>query len=293
VNIKQNQKSFSKQSKSPKKINLNTLRRLKKRGKKTVFITAYDYPMARLAELAGVDMILIGDSVANTTLGYNSTISVGMDEMIHHSKAVTRASRRAFVIGDMPYMSYQPSDEIAIRNAGRFIAEAECDAVKCEGGKRVASRVKAMVDAGIVVMGHIGLTPQNIGQLGGYRVQGRDNDGIEVLKSDIIALEEAGCHMVLLEAMPPTAGKILTEAVEMPVYGIGAGPFVDGQLLILHDIIGLQDPNILRKPSFVKRYSDVSSIILDSIKRYSDEVRSGVFPSEEYCYKGEYQKELN
>ena len=249
--------------------------------------------MARLAELAGVDMILIGDSVANTTLGYNSTISVGMDEMIHHSKAVTRASRRAFVIGDMPYMSYQPSDEIAIRNAGRFIAEAECDAVKCEGGKRVASRVKAMVDAGIVVMGHIGLTPQNIGQLGGYRIQGRDTEGIEVLKSDIIALEEAGCHMVLLEAMPPTAGKILTETVDIPVYGIGAGPFVDGQLLILHDIIGLQDPDILRKPSFVKRYSDVSSIILDSIKRYSDEVRSGVFPSEEYCYKGEYQKEKN
>jgi 3-methyl-2-oxobutanoate hydroxymethyltransferase len=290
VNIKQNQNSFSKQNRSIKKINLNTLRRLKRQGKKTVFVTAYDYPMARLADLAGVDLILVGDSVANTTLGYSSTISVGMDEMIHHCKAVTRATSRAFVIGDMPYMSYQPSDEVAIKNAGRFISEAGCDAVKCEGGKRVASRVKAMVDAGIVVMGHIGLTPQNIGQLGGYRVQGKDTEGVQVLKSDIVALQEAGCHMVLLEAMPPLAGKLLTEAVDMPVYGIGAGPFVDGQLLILHDIIGLQDPGILRKPSFVKRYSDVGSIILDSIKTYSDEVRTGVFPSEEYCYKGYYQK---
>lgn len=259
---------------------------MKRREKKAVFITAYDYPTAMYADVAGVDMILVGDSVANTTLGFRSTTSVTMDDMIRHSGAVTRAVERAFVIGDMPYMSYQPSDEAAIRNAGRFIAEAGCDAVKCEGGERVAPRIRAMVDAGLVVMGHIGLTPQNLAQLGGYRVQGKTSRQVEALTSDIKAIEEAGAHFVLLEAMPPEVGAALRESVEIPVYGIGAGPHVDGQLLILHDVIGMQDPGILKKPRFVKRYADVGSVIVDAVSRYSADVRSGVFPSEEHFYGG-------
>jgi len=268
------------------KVTLRTLRRMKRREEKAVFITAYDYPTAMYADVAGVDMILVGDSVANTTLGYGSTTSVTMEDMIRHSGAVTRAVERAFVIGDMPYMSYQPSDESAIRNAGRFIAEAGCDAVKCEGGARVAPRIRAMVDAGLVVMGHIGLTPQSLAQLGGYRVQGKTSSQVEALTVDIKSIEEAGAHFVLLEAMPPEVGAALRGSVEIPVYGIGAGPHVDGQLLILHDVIGMQDPRILKKPRFVKRYADVGSVIVDAVSRYSADVRAGVFPSEEHFYGG-------
>lgn len=259
---------------------------MRRREEKAVFITAYDYPTAMYADAAGVDMILVGDSVANTTLGYRHTISMDMEDMMRHSAAVTRAVEYAFVIGDMPYMSYQPCDEAAIRNAGRFIAEAGCDAVKCEGGARVAPRVKAMVDAGLVVMGHLGLTPQSLAQLGGYRVQGKTSRQVEALTEDIQALEEAGAHLVLLEAMPPEVGAILSDAVEVPVYGIGVGPHVDGQVLILHDVIGMQDPRILEKPLFVKRYADVGSVIVDALTRYAADVRSGGFPSEEQFYGG-------
>jgi 3-methyl-2-oxobutanoate hydroxymethyltransferase len=268
------------------KVTLRTLRRMKRRGEKAVFITAYDYPTAMCVDAAGVDMILVGDSVANTTLGFKYTTSVTMEDMIRHSGAVTRAVERAFVIGDMPYMSYQPSDEAAIRNAGRFVAEAGCDAVKCEGGARVAPRIRAMVDAGLVVMGHIGLTPQSLAQLGGYRVQGKTSRQVEALTEDVEAIEEAGAQLVLLEAMPPEVGAALRDAVEVPVYGIGAGPHVDGQLLILHDVIGMQDPSILRKPRFVKRYADVGSVIVEAVSRYSGDVRSGVFPSKEHFYRG-------
>ena len=174
------------------KVTLRTLRRMKRRGEKAVFITAYDYPTAMYVDAAGVDMVLVGDSVANTTLGFKHTTSVTMEDMIRHSGAVTRAVERAFVIGDMPYMSYQPSDEAAIRSAGRFIAEAGCDAVKCEGGASVAPRIRAMVEAGLVVMGHIGLTPQSLAQLGGYRVQGKTSRQVEALTEDIKAVEEAG-----------------------------------------------------------------------------------------------------
>ncbi len=268
------------------KVTLRTLKWMKRREEKAVFITAYDYPTAMYSDAAGVDMILVGDSVANTTLGYRHTTSVDMEDMIRHSGAVTRAVERAFVIGDMPYMSYQPCDEAAILNAGRFIAEAGCDAVKCEGGARVAPRIRAMVDAGLVVMGHIGLTPQSLGQLGGYRVQGKTSRQVEALTADIKSIEEAGAHFVLLEAMPPDVGGALRDSVEMPVYGIGAGPHVDGQLLILHDVIGMQDPRILKKPRFVKRYAEVGSVIFDAVSRYSADVRSGVYPSEEHFYRG-------
>jgi 3-methyl-2-oxobutanoate hydroxymethyltransferase len=271
--------------KEVRKVTLHTLKTMKAHGKKAVFLTAYDYPMAKFADDGGVDMILVGDSVGNTTLGYTSTIPVTMDDMIRHSRAVTKATKRAFVIGDMPFMSYQPSDEIAIKNAGRFIAEAECDAVKCEGGKRVAQRIKAMVDAGIVVMGHLGLTPQSIAQLGGYRIQGRTDKEIDMLKEDILAIEAAGAHFVLLEAMPPRAGKILHDAVSIPVYGIGVGPHVDGQLVIVHDMLRMQSAEILKKPKFVKVYADVGKIITEAIAQYAKEVRDGTFPAEEHFYE--------
>lgn len=277
-------------SEKRKKVTLHTLKMMKRRGRKAVFLTAYDYPTALFAEAAGVDMILVGDSVGNTTLGYDSTIPVTMDDMIRHTQAVTRATKSTYVIGDMPFMSYQPSDEIAIKNAGRFISETNCDAVKCEGGKRMAPRVKAMVDSGIVVMGHLGLTPQSLAQLGGYRIQGRTNKQIESLKEDIIALEYAGAHFILLELMPNKAGKELHDAVSIPVYGIGVGPHVDGQLVIVHDMLGMQDPKILKKPKFVKRYAEVGKIITEAMAQYAKEVRDGTFPSEENFYEGKYDK---
>lgn len=271
--------------KEVKKVTLHTLKTMKANNKKAVFLTSYDYPMAKFADDAGVDMILVGDSVGNTTLGYSSTIPVTMDDMIRHSRAVKKAAKRAFVIGDMPFMSYQPSDEIAIKNAGRFISEAECDAVKCEGGKRMAPRIKAMVDAGIVVMGHLGLTPQSIAQLGGYRIQGRTDEEIASLKEDILAIEEAGAHFVLLEAMPPRAGKILHDAVKIPVYGIGVGPHVDGQLVIVHDMLRMQSADILKKPKFVKVYADVGKVITEAMAQYAKDVRDGSFPAEEHWYE--------
>lgn len=268
-------------SEQPKKVTLYNLNRLKAEGKKAVYITSYDYPFAALADRAGTDMILVGDSLAMAVLGYPTTIPVTMDEMISHAKAVTRAVKRAFVIGDMPFMSYQPSDRDGVLNAGRFIQEGGCEAVKLEGGRRVASRVRAMVDAGIVVQGHLGLTPQNLAQLGGYRVQGRTLEAYQVLLEDALALQEAGCWSLLLEAMPAvTAGKI-REKLSIPVYGIGAGDQVDGQLVIIHDILGLFEQFI---PKFVKRYCDAGAIIGEALANYAREVRSGAFPEPQNIY---------
>jgi 3-methyl-2-oxobutanoate hydroxymethyltransferase len=264
-----------------KKTTLLTLRALKARGEKAVFVTAYDYPLAGLADKAGVDIILVGDSLGMTTLGYRDTLSVTMDDMVRHSAAVTRAAKRAFVVGDLPFMSYQPSDRDAILNAGRLIAEGGCDAVKCEGGVRVAPRVKAMVDAGIVVMGHLGLTPQNQAQLGGYRVQGKTPEAARVLVDDAVALQEAGASFLLLEAMPPETAADVRAAVTIPVYGIGAGDRVDGQLVIVHDLIGLFDQFT---PKFVKRYCDAAGLIEGALSEYCSEVRSGAFPAPEHFY---------
>jgi 3-methyl-2-oxobutanoate hydroxymethyltransferase len=266
-----------------KKTTLLTLRELKARGEKAVFITAYDHPLAALAEKAGADMILVGDSLGMTTLGYDSTLPVTMNDMVRHAQAVTRAARRAFVVGDLPFMSYQPSDRDAILNAGRLIAEAGCDAVKCEGGRRVAPRVKAMVDAGIVVMGHIGLTPQNQAQLGGYRVQGKTAEATRALVDDALALEAAGASFILVEAMPPETAAAIRDAVAIPVYGIGAGDRVDGQLVIVHDLIGLFDQFT---PKFVKRYCEAGRLIEAALTSYCADVRSGAFPGPEHFYSG-------
>jgi 3-methyl-2-oxobutanoate hydroxymethyltransferase len=267
--------------KKRKKVNLLTLFAKKRKEEQVVYITAYDYPLALLADRAGVDMILVGDSLGMTTLGYETTIPVTMDDMIRHSQAVTRANKYAFVVGDMPYMSYQVSDESAIRNAGRFIQEANCDAVKCEGGRRVASRIRAMVDSGTVVMGHLGLTPQNMAQFGGYKVQGKTKESFDALLDDAKAIEDAGASFLLLEAIPSeTAGKI-KEALSIPVYGIGAGDQMDGQLVIIHDMIGLFEQF---QPKFVKRYCEAGSLISLALRAYCDDVRQGRFPKPEHFY---------
>jgi len=263
------------------KVTLSTLQSLKARQQPAVFVTAYDYPTATFAERGGVDMILVGDSAAMTMMGLPNTLGITMDEMIVFVRAVCRAAKRAFVVGDLPFMSYQPSDETAVLNAGRFIA-AGCDAVKCEGGVRVAGRVKAMVDAGIAVMGHLGLTPQNLGQLGGYKVQGKTKAAADKLVDDAIALQEAGVFGILLEAMPPEAAAYVRERLDVLVYGIGAGPHVDGQLVISHDILGTFVGDIA--PKFVKQYARLGGDIERVFKAYSDDVRAGHFPAPEHCY---------
>src|SRR5881409_528536 len=237
-----------------RKVTVATLAALKARNEKAVFVTAYDYPTATFADRAGVDMLLVGDSAAMTVLGLPNTLGIGLEEMLVFARAVARAARRAFVIGDLPFLSYQPSDETAIRSAGAFVA-AGCDAVKCEGGARVARRVRAMVDAGIAVMGHLGLTPQSLGQLGGYRVQGKSLAAAERLLRDAEALERAGVFAVLLEAVPAETAAFVRERVGLLVYGIGAGPHVDGQLVISHDILGSFVGEI--RPRFVRRYADL------------------------------------
>ncbi len=272
-----------------KKNNLFLLKEMKKNGDKVAFITAYDYPLASLVDQAGVDIVLVGDSLGMTVLGHKTTLPVTMSDMISHSQAVSRAVNYAYIIGDMPFMSYQPSDRDAVINAGRFIAEADCDAVKCEGGRRIVSRVKAMVDAGITVMGHLGLTPQNMGQLGGFRIQGKTLEGYKALVADAIALEQAGISFLLLEAMPSEVSGEIRKHLSIPVYGIGAGNQLDGQLVIIHDIIGLFDQF---KPKFVEQYCDVSSIIKKAVESYCHDVRMGLFPQEKHFYKAKVE-ELN
>ncbi|HEY8311573.1 MAG TPA: 3-methyl-2-oxobutanoate hydroxymethyltransferase [Gemmatimonadaceae bacterium] len=271
------------------KVTLRTLRALRERREPAVFITAYDYPTATFAERAGVDMILVGDSAAMTMMGLPNTLGVGMDEMTVFIRSVCRAAKRTFVVGDLPFLSYQPSDEIAVLNAGRFIAEG-CDAVKCEGGARIAPRVRAMVNAGVNVMGHLGLTPQSIGQLSGYRVQGKTRAAVDELVDDARALQDAGAFAVLLEAMPAVAAEYVRNHVDILVYGIGAGPDVDGQLVISHDILGNFVGDIA--PRFAKQYAHIGADIEHAFRSYADEVRAGRFPAPEHCYPIDEQNEM-
>jgi 3-methyl-2-oxobutanoate hydroxymethyltransferase len=266
---------------SAKKVTVTTLAALKEAGQKAVFLTAYDYPTAVFAERAGVDMLLVGDSAAMTVLGLPTTIGITMNEMLVFARAVCRGAKRAFVIGDLPFLSYQVSDEEAVRNAGAFIT-AGCDAVKCEGGRRVASRVRAMTDAGIAVMGHLGLTPQNLAQLGGYRVQGKTLAAVQRLLEDALALQDAGAFALLLEAVPAEAAALIRERLDVFVYGIGAGPHVDGQLVISNDILGNFVGDI--QPRFVSRYAEVGRIVENAFRTYASKVRSGAFPGPEHLY---------
>lgn len=263
------------------KVTTHTLAALRARGEKAVFVTAYDFPTAVFADRAGVDMLLVGDSAAMTMMGQPNTLGVTMDEMCVFVKSVCRASPRAFVVGDLPFLSYQVSDEEAVRNAGRFVALG-CDAVKCEGGARVASRVRAMVDAGICVMGHLGLTPQSLGQLGGYRVQGKSRQAVERLTEDALALQDAGVFAILLEALPAEAAACVRERLDILVYGIGAGPHVDGQLVISYDILGSFVGDIA--PRFVKAYASVGQDVQRVFTEFAADVRAGAFPAPELWY---------
>ncbi|HEU4565949.1 MAG TPA: 3-methyl-2-oxobutanoate hydroxymethyltransferase [Gemmatimonadaceae bacterium] len=271
-----------------RKVTLATLESLRARGERAVFVTAYDYPTAAFADRAGVDMLLVGDSAAMTMLGHPSTVSITLDEMLVFARAVCRGARRAFVVGDLPFLSYQPSDEAAVRSAGAFVA-AGCDAVKCEGGARVAPRVRAMTDAGIAVMGHLGLTPQSLAQLGGYRVQGKSLAAAKRLAEDARALQDAGAFAILLEAIPAEAAAYVRERVDILVYGIGAGPQVDGQLVISHDILGTFVGDI--RPRFVRRYAELGDEVERALREYASDVRAGRFPAEEHCYPIDAEEE--
>ncbi len=264
---------------SKTKKTILTLNKHKKEGTKTVLVTAYDYPQAVIADGAGVDAILVGDSLGMTTLGYKSTIPVTMDDMIRHAEAVKRGTNNAFLIGDMPYMSYQISNEDAIKNAGRFII-AGMDMVKVEGD--MIERIKAIADAGIMVMSHLGLTPHTRAKLGGYRVQGKTKEAAEIILDQAIQLQEAGCSALLLEAVPAEVGAIISAKLSIPVYGIGGGDKVDGQLVIFHDLMGLFWEF---KSKFVKRYCEAGKIMQDALKEYANEVRNNIFPSEDNFYK--------
>ena len=260
------------------KVTILRLRRQKREGTKTVLVTAYDYPQAIIADGAGVDSILVGDSLGMTTLGYKTTIPVTMDDMIRHCEAVSKGAKKAFLIGDMPYMSYQVSNEEAIYNAGRFV-RAGMDCVKVEGA--MVERIKAIADSGIMVMSHLGLTPHTRAKLGGYRVQGKTAKQAEIILEQALALQSAGCNFLLLEGMPREPAAMIASKLNIPVYGIGAGDKVDGQLVIFHDLMGLFWEF---KSKFVKRYCEAGQIMQKALKEYSEEVRSGQFPLEENFY---------
>lgn len=266
----------------PRKLAIPDLLDMVARGEKIVFLTAYDHPTALLEDRAGVDMILVGDSAAMCMLGHKTTLPATMDFMVSITAAVSRAVRRAFVVGDMPYMSYQPSNEVAVKNAGRFIAEGGADAVKLEGGARMAERVEAIVKAGIPVMGHIGLTPQAASAIGGLKAQGRTAQTAKQLIDDAKILEEAGAFSILLEAIPARVAELIVKRAKVPILGIGSGPACHGQLLIVHDILGLFEAFT---PKFVKRYADVASVMRQAFENYACEVREGKFPGPEHTYK--------
>ncbi len=265
------------------KLSIPALRERKGRGPKLTMLTAYDYPTARLVDGAGIDLILVGDSVGMVCLGYPDTVPVTMDEMVHHTAAVARGAEQAVVVGDLPFLSYQVSAEEAVRNAGRLFKEARADCVKLEGGRSQADKVAAIVRAGIPVMGHIGLTPQTATQLGGFRVQGKDPAAAQALVDDALALEEAGAFAVVVECVPTSLGDKVTQAVSIPTIGIGAGPHCDGQVLVLHDLVGLFDRFV---PKFVKRYANLSEEIARAIGEFKAEVEGGAFPAEEHQFKG-------
>lgn len=265
-----------------KKLNIYDFFVMKEQGKKVAWLTAYDFPTAQFAEAAGLDMLLVGDSLGMCVYGYKGTVPVTMDQCIAHCDAVRRGAPNTFVIGDMPFLSYQASDESAVMNAGRFLKDADMDAVKLEGGVRVSDRIRAITDAGITVCGHIGLTPQSSGQLGGHKAQGRTAGAAKLVVDDALAVQEAGAKLLLVEAVPPEVTKYIAATLTIPVYSIGAGPYCDGQLLIVSDLIGQFKAFT---PKFVKKYCDISEIIISAMSQYCDEVRSVRFPDENtHCY---------
>ena len=260
---------------------LTELVELKRRGDRIVMVTAYDAPSARLADAAGVELVLVGDSAAMVVLGHDSTVPATMDELVMLTRAVTRGAKRPLVVADMPFGSFQVSDEVAVANAVRFVKEAGADAVKLEGAGPTLSRVRAIVGAGIPVMGHVGLTPQSATALGGFRAQGRTAEQALRLVDDALALGAAGCFAVVLEAVPPQVAAVVTRRLAVPTIGIGAGAACDGQVLVWHDLLGLYEE---RSPRFVKRYADLGSAIRRALESYAADVREGRFPEEQHTY---------
>ncbi|MDR3348400.1 MAG: 3-methyl-2-oxobutanoate hydroxymethyltransferase [Acidaminococcales bacterium] len=265
-----------------KRITTATVRQMKKDGRPLVMITAYDYPWAKMFDAAGADVILVGDSLGNVALGYDSTLPVTMEDMIHHAKAVCRGVERAMVVVDMPFMSYQVSAKDALRNAGRLMKESGAQAVKLEGGREALAAVRAIVAAGIPVVAHIGLTPQSVHQLGGFRVQGKDSAAAGRLLDDAIQLSEAGAFAVVLECVPAALGALISEKIPIPTIGIGAGAGCDGQVLVYHDMLGLFGDGF--KPKFAKRYKNLYAEVMEGVGQYVDEVRGRRFPSEEHSF---------
>jgi 3-methyl-2-oxobutanoate hydroxymethyltransferase len=264
------------------RITASQIKEMKKQGEKIAMVTAYDYSMAKLVDEAGMPIILVGDSLGMVVLGYESTIPVTMDEMIHHTKAVVRGTKHALIIGDMPFMTYHISIEDALRNAARFIQEGGAQAVKLEGGETVAEKVSRIVAAGIPVQGHIGLTPQSIHQLGGYKVQGKTAEVAARLLNDAKALENAGAFSIVLECVPTPLAKLITERVSVPTIGIGAGKHCDGQVQVINDLLGMYTDFV---PKHAKQYAKLSESISTSVSDYISEVRSGKFPTSKQSYE--------
>ncbi len=264
------------------RITVNDFFRKKSENEKITMITAYDFPFAVICDEAGIDAILVGDSLGMVVQGLETTLPVTMDEMIYHTRIVSRAARNSMVIGDMPFMSYQTGPVDAVRNAGRFIKDAGASAIKIEGGAEVAEHITALTRADIPVMAHIGLTPQAIHRMGGYRVQGRSEDAANRLLREAHAVEEAGAFALILEAIPMDLAKRITDDISIPTIGIGAGPHCSGQVLVLHDVIGLFERFT---PKFVKKYANVKEEVLKAVRAYRDEVEKGVFPSEEQSFR--------
>lgn len=266
------------------KVTILDLQQKKEAGERLTMLTAYDYGGGLLVDQAGIDMVLVGDSLGMVILGLESTVPVTMEEMLHHCRAVARGAQRPFLIGDMPFMSYQAETTEAIRNAGRFLKEGQMDAVKLEGGKTVAATAQAIVAAGIPVMGHIGLTPQSVSSLGGYRVQGKAAAAARRLLDDALALQVAGCFALVLEAVPAPVAEVISQRLRIPTVGIGAGPACDGQVLVYHDLLGLFDRFT---PKFVKQYAALNETIRTALVTFREEVAAGQFPASEHCYSME------
>ncbi len=263
------------------KVTVPEIRRTKQGGEKITALTAYDYSFARILDEAGVDILLVGDSLGSVIQGQESTLPVTLDEMIYHTRAVVRGRKRALVVSDMPFLSFQVSLEEAKRNAGRFLQEGGAEAVKIEGGVRMLETIEAIVQIGIPVMGHVGLTPQSIHQFGGYKVQGKEKEQREAILQDALAVEEAGAFSVVLEGVPMELAQEITRRLSIPTIGIGAGMHCDGQVLVVHDMLGLFDKYT---PKFVKKYVDLKEVMAEAVKSFIAEVREGKFPDEEHSF---------
>lgn len=263
------------------KITTAVLRDKKNKNEKITMLTAYDYSLAGMVDAAGIDMILVGDSLGNVVLGYDSTLPVTMEDMIHHTKAVVRGAKNSMVVGDMPFLSYHISREESVRNAGRLIQEGGAHAVKLEGGQERVDTVKAIIDAQIPVVAHIGLTPQSVNQFGGFKVQGKDLETANKLIADAKALEAAGAFSIVLECVPAMLAKRITEEIGIPTIGIGAGQYCDGQVLVINDMLGMFTGHI---PKFVKKFANLQPLIIEALTAYKTEVETGTFPSEEYAF---------